>query len=345
MSTVLVVQPDEVQADVLRQIFAKRVGAELVMVDSTMEAVDEIARRMPDLILLSALLSPRDEDALIAHLRSLDGASHLQTITIPQFRTGPAKAPEKKGGLFRRNPSRLRRSDAIRWRLPRKLWRTSRPPVKSAIGPGAKGSPNVSRRRKHPLIEDEAANRIGVRHHPFQSHYVAPAPDPSCRSLMAEPVMAGAEIEPVAESAAPLWKSASSKRAIHRRGALIDLPRPAAWPRSIEIDEIDQLARELGLNLKYVEQGGETSHRQLARSTRETYSTSVRRSIAHATPPGPGAREMVHPASIRSDSEAPSPRRALARRREAREAVLPTWHACKPRPKRCARRRCRIPRG
>ena len=55
---------------------------------------------MPDLILLSALLSPRDEDALIAHLRSLDGASHLQTITIPQFRTGPAQAPEKKGGLF-----------------------------------------------------------------------------------------------------------------------------------------------------------------------------------------------------------------------------------------------------
>jgi hypothetical protein len=34
----------------------------------------------------------------------------------------------------------------------------------------------------------------------------------------------------------------------------IDLPRPArVAPRSIEIDEIDQLARELGLNLKYVE--------------------------------------------------------------------------------------------
>ena len=100
MSSVLVVQPDDVQADVLQRIFAKRVGAELVMVHSTVEAVDEIAARMPDLILLSALLSPRDEDALIAHLRTLDGASHLQTITIPQFRTGPAKAPAKKGGLF-----------------------------------------------------------------------------------------------------------------------------------------------------------------------------------------------------------------------------------------------------
>src|SRR3990170_7644686 len=100
MSTVLVVQPDDVQADVLERIFEKRVGAELVMVGSTMQAIERIAARMPDLILLSALLSPRDEDTLIAHLRSLDGASHLQTITIPQFRTGPVKAPAKKGGLF-----------------------------------------------------------------------------------------------------------------------------------------------------------------------------------------------------------------------------------------------------
>src|SRR4029453_3083633 len=38
----------------------------------------------------------------IAHLRALEGASHLQTITIPQFRTAAPKAPEKKGGLFRK---------------------------------------------------------------------------------------------------------------------------------------------------------------------------------------------------------------------------------------------------
>jgi hypothetical protein len=36
-------------------------------------------------LLLSALLSPRDEDELIAHLRLLDGAEHLQTHTIPQL--------------------------------------------------------------------------------------------------------------------------------------------------------------------------------------------------------------------------------------------------------------------
>ena len=100
MSTVLVVKPDEVQADVLRRIFAKRVGADLVIVNSVNEAIDQLSSHLPDLILLSTLLSPRDEDALIGRLRSLENASHLQTITIPQFRTGPAKAPAKKGGLF-----------------------------------------------------------------------------------------------------------------------------------------------------------------------------------------------------------------------------------------------------
>ena len=100
MSTVLVVKPDDTQADVLRRIFERRVGAELVMVQSTIEAVDEIAARLPDLILLSPRLPPRDEDVLIKHLRTLEGASHLQTITLPQFRTADAPAPAKKGGLF-----------------------------------------------------------------------------------------------------------------------------------------------------------------------------------------------------------------------------------------------------
>ena len=99
MSDVLVVQPDAAQADTLRAIF-RRVGADVVIVDSTLAAMDAIAMHMPDLILLSALLSPRDEDALIGHLRALDGASHLQTITIPQFRKPGAEARQSEKGAF-----------------------------------------------------------------------------------------------------------------------------------------------------------------------------------------------------------------------------------------------------
>ena len=99
---------------------------------------------------------------------------------------------------------------------------------------------------------------------PFQSHYVAPEPEPFLSEpLMAEPVMQ-AEIEPD--------RGTGLARASHGRGTgthrtevpfieaapFIDVPRPArVAPRSIEIDEIDRLARELGLNLKYVETAAE----------------------------------------------------------------------------------------
>src|SRR5688572_829427 len=206
MTTVLVVQPDEAQSDVLRHIFAKRVGAELVMVDSTMEAVDEIARRMPDLILLSALLSPRDEDALIAHLRSLDGASHLQTITIPQFRTGETKAPVKKGGLFSKKSkapapvgcdpmvfaeevvTRLKEASEIR----------NRPPAaksfSSVIAPPAQ-SP-VSEEASRPIVDAFDTT-------PFQANYVAPEPEPYvAESSYSEPYVADPPMpEPVDDAA------------------------------------------------------------------------------------------------------------------------------------------------
>src|SRR5207248_9143 len=62
-----------------------------------------IARGTPDLILVSALLSPRDEDRLMAHLRSLQDAAHLQTLTIPRFAAGGPKAAERTSlGRFRK---------------------------------------------------------------------------------------------------------------------------------------------------------------------------------------------------------------------------------------------------
>ena len=253
MSTVLVVQPDEVQADVLQRIFAKRVGAELIMVHSSMEAVDEIAARMPDLILLSALLSPRDEDALIKHLRTLDGASHLQTITIPQFRTGPAKAPEKKGGLFSKKSKApaptgadpMAFAEEVVAHLKEACDIRNRPqpprPAINVIAPPASS----------PYIEDEAsASAAAFDTTPFQTQYVAPAlsapvsdveapepeaPEPEASVPAPEPEPVAPYIEP--EPVAPYIE---------------EVRRPArVAPRSIEIDEIDRLAKELGLNLKY----------------------------------------------------------------------------------------------
>src|SRR5436190_18165173 len=119
MSVVLAVEPDAAQAGLLRKM-QRRLGAELVLVNTTDEAIESIEHQLPDLILLSALLSPRDEDRLIKHLRSLDDAAHLHTLTIPQLRTGahrhPAESANKKGFSVRKNqcradpPSEVRRS-------------------------------------------------------------------------------------------------------------------------------------------------------------------------------------------------------------------------------------------
>ena len=98
MSVILVIQPDHAQAKVLRDV-ARTIHAELEIVDSTARAVDAIARRVPDLILVSPFLSPRDEDTLMARLRSLDGASHVQTVSIPQFCTTTESAPSKKSAF------------------------------------------------------------------------------------------------------------------------------------------------------------------------------------------------------------------------------------------------------
>jgi hypothetical protein len=100
MSLVLAIERDAAQAEILREVLRGRVGAELVVVTSRTAAIAAIKKQVPDLILVTALLSPRDEEALVAHLRSMENATHLQTLTIPQFRK--PEAASKKGGFFSR---------------------------------------------------------------------------------------------------------------------------------------------------------------------------------------------------------------------------------------------------
>lgn len=71
--------------------------ADVVVVDSRDAALDAIRTSIPDVLLLSALLSPRDEDELIGHLRTLN-AHHLQTHTIPQLASALAPGEKRSGG-------------------------------------------------------------------------------------------------------------------------------------------------------------------------------------------------------------------------------------------------------
>jgi CheY-like chemotaxis protein len=85
MPLVLAIEPDVRQAAIVKRIVREKVLADVAVVDSRDAALEAMRTTVPDVLLLSALLSPRDEDELIAHLRSLRDAEHLQTHTIPQL--------------------------------------------------------------------------------------------------------------------------------------------------------------------------------------------------------------------------------------------------------------------
>ena len=93
MSVVLVVEPDAAQAAAVRKM-QRRLGAELVLVNTTDEAIESIELGVPDLILLSALLSPRDEDRVRSRrLRGRDRRAALARLRdSPSASRRPRKA-------------------------------------------------------------------------------------------------------------------------------------------------------------------------------------------------------------------------------------------------------------
>ncbi len=103
---VLAIEPDLRQAAIVKRIVREKALAEIAVVDSRDAAIEAMRTCMPDVLLLSALMSPRDEDELIAHLKTLDNAGHLQPHTIPQLASalGPGEERASRGLLsaFRR---------------------------------------------------------------------------------------------------------------------------------------------------------------------------------------------------------------------------------------------------
>ena len=111
MPLVIAIEPDSKQAAILKRIVRERVGAEVVLADSKDAALKALRQRMPDLILVSALLSPRDEAELTDRLRELGEAEHLQTLTIPLLASGPKAAPEKQRGLLSKLTGKQTKAD------------------------------------------------------------------------------------------------------------------------------------------------------------------------------------------------------------------------------------------
>ncbi len=98
MPIVLAIEPDRSQAAHLQAIVRHQVGAELVLAHTTEGALDAIGDRVPDLVLVPALLSPQDDAALAAALRVIAAAAHVRTLTIPVLANGVKR--EAPGGML-----------------------------------------------------------------------------------------------------------------------------------------------------------------------------------------------------------------------------------------------------
>lgn len=86
MALILAIESDKRQVNYLTAMVRGKLHAELVLGDTAEGALERLGDRVPDLILTSPLLSPRDEQALGDRLRRLNGvASHVQTLTLPVF--------------------------------------------------------------------------------------------------------------------------------------------------------------------------------------------------------------------------------------------------------------------
>jgi len=100
MPLLLAIEPDSQQAEWIGEQARGPLGAELVVTESVQGAIKAIETRVPDLILTSTLLSPRDESTLQDYLRRMDSAGiRVQTLVIPML-AEPSASSENSGGML-----------------------------------------------------------------------------------------------------------------------------------------------------------------------------------------------------------------------------------------------------
>ena len=85
MSWVLVVQPDRIQADALREALRSHISEDIVVAASIDDALAAIDRGIPDLILLPPLIPAAVEDYLLTYLGARPGAGHVRILGLPHF--------------------------------------------------------------------------------------------------------------------------------------------------------------------------------------------------------------------------------------------------------------------
>src|ERR1700726_948379 len=83
MALILAIEPDRRQAAQLTNLIRARVNADLVLAETAEQALHAIGDRVPDLVLVPALLAPQDAATLAGGLRGFAAAARIRMLTIP----------------------------------------------------------------------------------------------------------------------------------------------------------------------------------------------------------------------------------------------------------------------
>jgi len=89
MSIILAIEPDRRRASQLSAMARAHLRAELLVVPTAAQGVEELDGRVPDVLLTAPLLPSHEEAAMADYLRQLGpAAAHVQTLTIPLLAGG-----------------------------------------------------------------------------------------------------------------------------------------------------------------------------------------------------------------------------------------------------------------
>ena len=100
MALILVVEPDRTRAAQVASLMRNHLRAQTIVVDCALRARGALVYSIPDVILLSTLISTQDEAGITSELRGLgDAAAHVQMVTIPMLADAPAPTASRRGLL------------------------------------------------------------------------------------------------------------------------------------------------------------------------------------------------------------------------------------------------------
>ena len=105
MPRIIAIETEPRRQQALSALVREHVKATLLVVASVRSAIEAMAQHTPDLITVPALISPRDEADLIAHMKGLESAPFIQMLTLPALDaldTAMAAPPDTRRGALSR---------------------------------------------------------------------------------------------------------------------------------------------------------------------------------------------------------------------------------------------------